>query len=301
LMIVAVFSPPVQRAQRRWGRRTAMGLLGLVYASTLALLGYFIVPSITNQTVAVLEQAPMYATRIQSWLGDHHLHLELTRQVAQFGQLSSQAGSWAPVAKNVFSGFYGMMAVIVLSLYLLIDADALVQGLLRLLPRERRLEVRRLGDKLVDQVGGYIRGQLILSLLMGFSAGLVLTVLDVPAALPLAVLAGVADAIPVFGIWISGAASVLLALAQAPWEAAVVLGFFIVYHLVEVYLLMPRIYRGTLGLSFSIVIVSFIAGIEVMGVLGAILALPLAAMVPTLVTFIQEWHEPSPDPAEALP
>lgn len=294
LMLVATLRPWMSRAQARWGHRRAGVALVALYAAVLAALGYLLVPLLSAQAVTLAEHAPDYARQIQATLTAHHLHVDVVHQVDAFTRrMATDLPAMMTLAENVFAGVYGVLTVVVLSLYLLLDADTVGLNLLRLFPRERRLGVRRLGQELATQAGGYLRGQLIMSTLFATYATVVLLLTQVPGDLTLGVMAGIADAVPIIGIWVAAVPATLLGLSQDTWTGVVVALSYLAYHLLEVNFILPRVYKGTMGLPFSIVIIAFVAGIELMGVLGAVLALPVAAIIPTVLSFVHEWHEGS--------
>jgi predicted PurR-regulated permease PerM len=137
-------------------------------------------------------------------------------------------------------------------------------------------------EEVSEVVYAYVRGQMITSALFGAYTLIVLHVFHVPAALPLAVLAGVCDVIPLVGIILATLPAVLLALALSPATAAIVLVFYVGYHLVEAYLIVPRVYGQRLRLSTLAVLLALMAGTTLQGLIGAVLVLPLVAAYPII-------------------
>jgi predicted PurR-regulated permease PerM len=127
-----------------------------------------------------------------------------------------------------------------------------------------------------------VRGLAICSALFAVFPGSVLTVLRVPAGVPLAILGGLCDVIPVVGVILATVPAVLLALTVAPATAGAVLGFYIIYHVVESYYLVPRIYGQRLRLSTLAVLLALLAGHTLQGLIGAVLVLPLVAAYPII-------------------
>jgi predicted PurR-regulated permease PerM len=172
--------------------------------------------------------------------------------------------------------------VVVLTLYLLLDGKSLYAWLLAFVPRSHREKVATTMDEVCDVVQAYVSGQLLVAVLFAmFVAGL-LTILGVPAAVPLAVIAGVCDIIPVLGILIAIAPAVLLALAVSPSTAAVVALAYLAYHLVETYFILPRVYGNKLKISTLSVLLALLVGGSLQGIIGAVLVLPLVAAYPII-------------------
>jgi predicted PurR-regulated permease PerM len=172
--------------------------------------------------------------------------------------------------------------VVVLTLYLLLDGKSLYAWLLAFVPRTHREKVATTMDEVSDVVHAYVSGQLLVAVLFAlFTAGL-LTILGVPAAVPLAVIAGLCDVIPVVGILVATVPAVLLALAVAPGTALVVAIAYLGYHLLETYFLLPRIYGNKLKISTLSVLLALIVGARLQGIIGAVLVLPLVAAYPII-------------------
>jgi predicted PurR-regulated permease PerM len=131
-----------------------------------------------------------------------------------------------------------------------------------------------------DVIIAYVQGQIVTSVLYGTYAFVTLTLFRVPAAVPLAMLAAVCDVIPVIGVVASTAPAVLLALTVSPLAAAAVLALYILYHVVENYVLIPRIYGRRLRMSGLAVLIALVVGGTLQGILGAVLVLPLVAAYP---------------------
>ena len=161
--------------------------------------------------------------------------------------------------------------VLVATLYLLLDGKRLYAWLLAYVPRSHRDRMAETVSQVSHVVYAYVRGQVITSLAFALFAGLVLTLLGVPAALPLALLAGACDVIPMVGIVIATAPAALLAMTLSPVTAATVVGCYTLYHLLETYLIVPRVYGKTLRLSTLAVLLALIIGGALQGLLGAVL------------------------------
>jgi predicted PurR-regulated permease PerM len=197
--------------------------------------------------------------------------------------------SMAPTPDSIFAagqavfGALGALAVaLVLTVYFLLDGRRTYDWLLAFAPPEHRDKVRQTAEGACAAIAAYARGNMITSLIAGSATWVVLTILHVPAALLLGVLAFFCDFVPVVGFFLSAGPAVLLAFMVSPTVAAVVLAYFVAYHAAENYYIGPKVYGGALRLSDLAVIAAFLVGAELGGVLGALLALPIAATYPVI-------------------
>jgi len=172
--------------------------------------------------------------------------------------------------------------VLITTLYLLLDGKRLYAWLLAYVPRAHREKMAETVPAVSKVVYAYVRGQFLTSLIFAVFAAIVLSVLNVPAVLPLAILAGICDVIPVVGIILATAPAALLALTVSPTAAAATVGFYVVYHLFETYFIVPRVYGNTLRLSTLAVLLALIVGGTLQGILGAVMVLPLVAAYPII-------------------
>jgi len=122
--------------------------------------------------------------------------------------------------------------------------------------------------------------------------------MHVPQALALAAVAAIMDVVPFVGILVATLTATFMALNVSAPTAAVVFVLYAIYHQVESHILIPQIYGNTLGLSFSVIVISVLVGTEMLGMVGALLALPVAAAIPSIAAFIHEWHDEEPEPAQ---
>lgn len=187
--------------------------------------------------------------------------------------------AWGEAAVELISGG---VVVLMLALYLLVDGKRTYTWLLSYVPRRHRRRVAQTVPEVTEVVRSYVRGQFVTSLLCGVFTYLVLTVVGVPAALPLALAAAVLDVIPIIGTVAMTVPATLLALTVSPLAAVVVFVAYLAYHLLENYAIAPRVYGRNLRLSTLVVMLALLVGGLLQGVLGAVLVLPLAAAYPII-------------------
>ena len=287
LMMVGTLRPIVNLLERR-GIRRGLGLLliFLVGAIVFALILFLTIPSLIDQIGAMVEQAPAARDRLVLWLEDHKVTAPLADLVSRIGSAESTAGAGEQVvaiSSQVAKVIGYAVTAIFLAIYILIDGKRAQGALFSLVPREYHLRLARILLNLETIVGGYIRGQLITSAAIAvFTFGL-LTAFQVPNALALAVFAGLTDVIPFIGGIIAMTPAVLAAIPQGAGVVIPLVIIMIVYQEFESRILVPRVYGRVLRLSAATVIIALLIGGMLLGVLGALLALPFAAALQMIV------------------
>jgi predicted PurR-regulated permease PerM len=287
LVLAGTFSPVVTWLERhRIPRALALGLILIALLGFIVGLGALIIPAFAHQFGTLSADAP----RIQARLADFAARVPpLAGQSdairsAQPGRLLAPIEAYAlksagAAANLIILGF----TTVVIAFYLIADHERVQGFLFALLPRRYHIRTARVLLDMETVVGGYMRGQAITSLSIGLFAFILLQVVGVPAALPLGILAAFADLIPLVGPVLAVAPCVLFALTIGPLQAVVVLVALVVYHQFESHLLLPRVYGQSLRLSPLAVIVALLVGEALLGIVGALLALPMAAGIRVLI------------------
>lgn len=291
LMLVATFNPLVRRLQKHVARGWAITtvVFGVLFA-TVGLLA-LIIPVLFRQARNVLTNLPRYLEEIEVSVRKIGIPLRLKTNF----DLSERAANLGPetwdLLITVFSGITGLLTIAALTTYLLIDGQRVATSALSILPRYHRLPVRQMFGEIGMQIGDYMRAQFITSALAGAFSYVLLLVLGVPEALALAVLMAVFDAVPIVGPLIGTIPAVMLALTKDTTTGIIVLVGYTLYQQVENHILIPRIFGKTMQLSSSVIIIALLIGATLMGILGALLALPAAAAIPVIFRYYQEWQK----------
>ncbi len=303
LMLVATFNPMIRKLQAKLGRSWA--IVAVVTLFVLGIVGSLalLIPPLINQGFQLFQRSPQYAQELHDTLAKHHIRFDVKSQVTQVvNEYTKSAPKLLAVLGSVVSGLAAVVTVAILTIYLLIEGPQVGLAVMRLFPRKDRLNARKLGIEIGAQVGGYMRAQLITSALAGGFSFVTLLILHVPGALALGALAAIADAIPLIGILIALLPAALIALTLSASKAWIVVIAYLVYHQLEDHIIAPKVYGSALGLSLSVIVISLLIGVELMGITGAVLALPVAAAIPSLIAYIQEWQEThSAEDTPALP
>ncbi len=287
LVVVGTLSPAVRWLEAKRVRR-GFGI-AIVFAAffILALLVVALtIPALLSQAAALLDHEPALRAALADRLAGSHLTAPLAHWLRGFKYAAftgTIGGAALDLSVRVFAiAAYGLSALF-LALYVMIDRDRLRGGLYAVVPRSHHVRLSRIVMNLETIVGAYIRGQMVTSVLMAVFTFVLLTACGVENALALAVFAGLADVLPYIGALLSVAPAFLAALSRGPAVAAVVLVLMLAYEEFESRVLIPRIYGRALRLPASVVMVALLAGGTLMGILGALLALPVAAAVMMLI------------------
>jgi putative heme transporter len=281
LVLVGTLNPMVAWLERHgWRRGLAMALVfgGLVV--TLGGAAAIALPALVTQIVQILGDAPRYQTELASWLRRDVRMPDLAGAVADvdLSRLALEVGRVAlDRSESIMTTTVGAITSLFLAGYLIADHERAVAATYAIAPRRFHLRMARILLRLETIVGGYMRGQILTSVLMFVFVFVLLTCMQAPSALALAVFAALTDALPFVGGLLGGAPVVLSALARGPIWAIVALVAMVIYQEIESRVIVPRVYGRVLRLSSAAVILSLLVGASLLGVLGAILSLPVAA------------------------
>jgi predicted PurR-regulated permease PerM len=199
------------------------------------------------------------------------------------GSAQGNAGGYVlRFSRVLLNALLSIAVAMVLSVYLLLDGRRTYQWFVAFAPAARRPRVHKTAEEARKAIIGYMRGSVATSVITLILTLIILSVTKVPAALLLAVLAGILNFIPVVGIVLSLVPALLLALTVSATAAVVVAAFYLGYNAVENYYIQPRVFGHEMRLSGLAVIAAFAVGAELGGVLGALIALPVASMYPAI-------------------
>ena len=301
LMLVATFYPMIRRLQSRLTRNWAITAVVVGMVVAIALLLVIMIPPLVNQARGLTTGLPEYVAEMERMARSAGVPVRLSNLTKDWtARISAVGPEVIGLFTTVLNGITGVLTVAVLTIYLLIDGPRVGASLIRFVPRETRLPLRRMLEEIALEVGAYMRGQLITSALAGLFSYILLWALGVPEPLALGFLMAVADAVPMVGPLIGTVPAVLMALTQGGPTALAVFAGYVIYHQIESHIIVPRIYGSTMKLPASVILIAILIGATLMGILGALLALPVAAAVPVIARFIDEWrdrhHQNSSDP-----
>ncbi|MGH9386816.1 MAG: AI-2E family transporter [Vicinamibacterales bacterium] len=184
---------------------------------------------------------------------------------------------------SIIGGLFGLLSILLLTFYLLVEWHGILNLFIRLFPRRRRRRVTEVSSRVAVKISAWLGGQLLLGLIIGVTSAIGLALLGVPYFFVLAVIAGIGEMIPMVGPILSAVPAVAVALTISPGLALAVAVFFIAQQVLENNVLVPKVLGSQVGLSAVAVIIALGIGTELLGILGALLAVPTAAIVQVLV------------------
>ncbi len=302
LFLAAVLNPAVnwlQRRHRLMKRPLAIGLTYLgVLVALLLVVGIFL-PVLVDQInglvkfVSTAASAPEGPTQYIKGLAKEN---GLGGFFQRFGvQLKDLRDELAALTKNLFSStgaiaisaagaIAALATVLTLTFFLLLGSERYVNAGVGLFAERHQPLVRRLLTQSAGAISGYVTGNLAISIICGVTTFVVLVVLGMPYAAPLALLVAVLDLVPLVGATLGGALLVIVGLFVEPWKAVVLLVFVLVYQQVESNFLQPLVYSKAVQLNGLVILIALLVGAQLLGIPGALLAIPVAEIIRILVT-----------------
>ncbi|GHO63348.1 AI-2E family transporter [Ktedonobacter sp. SOSP1-52] len=304
--IAALFAyalyPLVKFLQRILPRPVAIAIVYVLVLSALMLLLYSVANTIVDQLTSLTQLLESYIhgprkNQLQGLI-DGLQQFGLTRQQITsssqqlVSQLQGAARNVVPVVSNLLSLAFNTILVALLSIYLLFSGPRTVKWLRNNTPTTHRARVSSLIDIVSHVVGGYIRGNILLALVISTLTGVGLALIGAPYPFLLATVAFVMEFIPVIGIYITSFAILLLAISKGWLIVVLAVGLMLLLQLLENNLLAPRILGGSIGLSPIVTILALIIGSDLFGIAGAFFAAPTAGLIQALVqAFWTQWRK----------
>ena len=291
-LFLAISLDPVVRRLTRWHIRRGFAILAVVLVTlgSVAVFLQAVIPALVQQFQKMVTDLPEYVSSLQDrWASlrrardQFHVDTHIDSVLASLpGRLG---GGVFGATGRVFSAVLSTLTVAVFTIYFLADLPRIRRGAVLLFPRARRAHFSRIADVMVDKVGAYTLGNILISLVAGLAAWAALTALRVPFALPLAFLVAVTDLIPTIGATLGAVICVLVALPTTPlWPNTVLVAvYFVLYQQLENYVIVPRIMRNAIQLRPGAVLLASLIGATALGLIGALMAIPIAAAVKVLI------------------
>jgi predicted PurR-regulated permease PerM len=281
LIVVGTLNPVVGALQRRGlGRKTAVAATLLTLLAALSGIALVMVPALWAELARALQELPASQEKVAAWFDRSALTMPLAESIrnADPSKLFVGTSREAMKVSGEFGAYLGWAATaIALAVYVLFDPERSQGALYAIVPRQYHVRLARVLLNLETIVGGYMRGQLLTSAAIGLFVFALMKLLNLPNATAFAVFAAVADVIPFVGGALTLAPLTLAALPHGKVVTIVLVTLVIVYQEVENRVLVPRIYGRVLRLSAVAVTIALVVGGQLLGILGALLALPMAA------------------------
>jgi predicted PurR-regulated permease PerM len=282
----------------------------LVYVSLLLggfSLGLVLVPPIVEGVETFVRDVPTYIEDIRDSeaLRDYDERYHITARIREQSDklpkaLDDAAGELEIVTIGIFQRLFELITVLVMAFFILLDGPRWMDALFRRLPLDHERRARGVADEMARVVGGYVIGSVAIAAAAGLFSFAMMKILGLPFAVPLAVLMALTALIPLIGSAI-GATPIAIVAGLESFPAALIVWVvaFIVYQQLESHVLGPYVYKRTLKLHPLLAIVAVLAGASLLGILGALLAIPIAAMIQILIREYVKLRPPRPEPAPA--
>ena len=318
MFISVALNRPIEFVTRRTKRRGMS--IAIVYIGVLLIpvaLASIMVPPIVREGTRLADKLPQYAEDVQEYVQENDRLKEIDDEYDITGKLREQAAklpakvgdaasALSSVASTIVSGVFAALTILILSIFISIDQKRAVEAFLRTQPAHRAERLRRTIERVEAAIGNYVAGVLFQATIAGVTTFIVLSILGVPFAAPLSVLVGLFDLIPLVGATIGAVVVGLVTVfTDFPTVTIIWVIYSIIYQQLENNIIQPQIQKRAVDIHPFVVIVSVLFGSALFGLLGALLAVPVAAaiqiVVREFVNFRRALGGDEPDPDQSGP
>jgi len=297
IFLATALNPAVEWLQQRGVARRGLAVVIVFVAAIVAIaaLGATIIPTIVAQVNDFVDAVPGYVADLTAGrgrLGFLEREYQITERVREAlsgggaSKLLGISGTALAVTKGVVTAVVATVTIAFLTLFMLLEGPAWVERLYSLLPEEKQPRWRKVGHDIYRTIGGYVTGNLTISLIAGVASTVVLLAVGVPYAVALGLLVAILDLVPLAGATIAAVLVTAVAFLDTTTSGVIVLIFFIVYQQLENHVLQPVVYGRTVQLSPLAVLIAVLIGAELAGVIGALAAIPIAG---TIQVIFVDW------------
>jgi len=273
----------------------------LIFVATVGFMVLFamlVIPPLVREVRQLASDIPGYVARLrtsQGWVGDlerkYHLSTKLKDLTDRLPSVaSSSLGKILGITKSVAAVIFNLLTISILTIYFLLSLPHTEKNVERLFQGEHRQRNMRMFEESLQRVGGYVSGNIAVSIIAGLGAFAFLRIFGIPFAAALAMWVAIADLIPTVGATLGALAAVIVAFFSSFPDGIATVIYFVIYQQVENYFIVPRVMKKAVDLSPAAVIVSVLIGGSLAGFAGALLALPLAAAAKVVIRDV--WLRP---------
>lgn len=285
-LITVILNPTVKKLNRR---KVPKGISVLiVYFGAIALFAIGVIgilPPVVDQTSSFVANFDIYLAQLG--VSDTALEQVNTYIFSQIGSLSNQALKFGV---DIFNNFIEIITVLIFAFYLLVTRDKIDQQLANVLGDKKSKKIADFIDRLEVELGGWARGQLVLMFIIGLSTYIGLTLLGVPYALPLAVLAGILEVVPYVGPIIAAVPAVVIGFGVSPFLGWATIALYFLVQQIEAYVFVPKVMEKSIGLHPVLILLAISIGFRLGGVLGIFMSVPTLILI--RIFYYQFIHKP---------
>jgi predicted PurR-regulated permease PerM len=301
LFLALALNPAVEFFERRGLRRSLASVLVFLLAlATFAALGALLIPPLVDQVEEFVAAVPDFVQDLTAgrgplgFLQDDYQIVDKVREAIEergAGGVLGITNASLAVAYGVVSFVVGVITIAFLTIFMLLEGPRLVERFRDALPEQYKPRWDRVSGDIYRTVGGYVGGNLLISLIAGISSAIVLYVLGSSYAIALAVVVAILDLIPLAGATLAAIIVSTVTFIELGWiKGVIVIGFFVVYQQLENHILQPVIYGRTVQLSPLTVLIAILIGAELVGILGALAAIPVAGIIQAIAREVIRWR-----------
>jgi predicted PurR-regulated permease PerM len=313
ILLATALNPAVQAFERRglkrpWAASLVFGIALLVLTG----IGLLVIPPLVTQVTDFVNTVPDFIDDLTKgrgpfgWLQDRYEIVDRIREAIEKqgpGGVLGLSEPFLDVVRSVVTAVVGAITIIFLTFFMLLEGPRTIEGILKLLPDQSRPRYERVGSDIYKTISGYVTGNLLISLLAGVLSAVVLFAVGSEFAIALGLLVAILDLIPLAGATLAAIIVSTVVLIETNWfRAVIVIAFFVAYQQFENHVVQPLVYGRTVQLSPLAVLCAVLVGAQLAGILGALLAIPVAGSLLAIAReILQERHETTDEPLGAEP
>jgi predicted PurR-regulated permease PerM len=312
LFLALALNPAVEFFQRRLTRRRlpAIAITYVLAALAIVALAATFVPTLIDNVNEFAQAVPGYIedlTAGRGWLGelaDRYDVVERVREQVETGGAASligASGTALAITQKILTAIVAIVTIIFLTFFMLLEGPRWMERFYSLLPEDSQERWRNVGSGIYRTVGGYVSGNLLISVIAGISSAVVLSILGVPFAIALGLVVAILDLIPLAGATLAAIILTTIAFLDDVRNGIIVLIFFVIYQQIENHVLYPLVYSRTVQLSPLAILIAVLLGAKLAGVLGALAAIPVAGAVQIILLDYLRHRQARIDGARASP
>jgi predicted PurR-regulated permease PerM len=293
LVLIAAFLAigldPAMRRLEELGLSRGQSVAAVFLATIAFIIGFAwaVIPPLVSQITSFATNLPDYVRdfaennpRIKEWVIENDIPSKLESAVSNVpAAISGSLGSVLGIAGSVASALFNILTVLILTIYFSLSLKRIHEGTLRLVPKSKRARFSELLDPILEKIGGYIAGQVIVALIGGVLAGIFLAIIGIPFPIALALWVTIAALIPLVGAMVGAIPAVIVAFFTSVGLGIATLVYFLIYQQIENYLIAPRVMTRAVDISPAAVLLAALIGGSLLGFVGALMAIPAAAAI----------------------
>jgi predicted PurR-regulated permease PerM len=302
MLLAAALNPAVESFERRGLRRgLAATLVFFIALLVLTGIGFLVIPPLVTQVTDFVNTVPDFIDDLTAgrgplgFLQDRYQIVDRIREAIEEQGAGGVLGLSEPVldvVRSVVTAVVGVVTIIFLTYFMLLEGPRTIDAFLRLLPETTRPRYERVGRDIYRTISGYVTGNLLISLVAGVLAAIVLFAVGSEFAIALGLLVAILDLIPLAGATLAAFIVSTIVFIETDWiRCLIVIGFFIAYQQFENHVLQPLVYGRTVQLSPLAVLCAVLVGAQLAGILGALLAIPIAGSILAIAREIIQYRK----------